>query len=129
MARLKYTKTETQIVTGVQINLETDGVRYVKWGSNQYCKAGDWLVNNDGECYTIEKDSFAKSYKEISPGRYVKSGTVWAEQASEDGSVMTKEGISKFQAGDYIISNNEDGTDSYTIQKGKFELTYRLESE
>lgn len=127
MPRMKYKKTSEQAVTGVQINLETEGLCYIKWGGEQRCKSGDWLINNAGECYTVEEESFAKTYSEVSPGRYVKTGTVWAEQSKEDGSVKTKEGTSKFLAGDYIVSNNEDGTDAYTVPKKNFEKWYTLD--
>jgi len=126
MTRMKYKKNDRQIVTGVQINLQTEGIDYIKWGGPQHCSAGDWLVNNNGECYTVEQESFANTYKEVSPGRYVKSAPVWAEQAGKDGTVQTKEGVSKFQAGDYVVSNNEDGTDAYTVPKETFEAAYTL---
>ena len=124
MARMKYQKSHTQILTAVQINLQTSGLCYIKWGGEQHCKSGDWLVNNDGECYTVEQESFAKTYSEVSPGRYIKSAPVWAEQSKQDGTVKTKEGVSQFKAGDYIVSNNEDGTDAYTVPKATFEEKY-----
>ena len=129
MTRKKYQKRKVQVVTGVQINLETEGLCYVKWGGEQHCKSGDWLVNNAGECYTVEQESFANTYKEIAPGQFVKAGPVWAEEAETNGSVSTKEGVSQFQAGDYVVSNNEDGTDAYTVPKAKFEERYKLVNE
>ena len=120
----KYKKKSPQIVTGVQLSLVTEGFDYEKWGGKQHCKAGDWLVNNDGECYTVDQESFANTYVQVAPGQFIKSTPIWATQAEESGSVRTKEGKSEYVAGDYITCNNEDGTDTYTIPKAKFETTY-----
>jgi len=124
MNRRKYKKIEKQIVTGVQLSLETSGFNYTKWGSEQHCKAGDWLINNDGECYTVDQDSFANTYTEVAPGQFIKTTAVWAIQAEVSGFINTKEGQSAYMAGDYLVSNNEDGTDSYAVAQTKFEKTY-----
>ena len=52
--RRKHVKRATQFVTAVQVDLELDGFTYRKWGGTQRCKRGDWLVNNNGEVYTVE---------------------------------------------------------------------------
>lgn len=124
MTRKKFHKRERQVVTGVQLDLDTDGFVYRKWGAEQQCKAGDWLVSNNGDVYTISQQSFASTYKEIEPGRYMKVAPVWAHQADRSGSVKTNEGSTDYQAGDYIVSNNEDGSDSYAVSKDKFEEMY-----
>jgi hypothetical protein len=41
--------------------------------------------------------------------------------------VVTKEGKSHYQSGDYLVYNNEDGTDAYCISAAKFESMYELE--
>jgi hypothetical protein len=38
--------------------------------------------------------------------------------------VETKEGQSHYRAGDYLVSNNEDGSDAYAISAAKFESMY-----
>jgi hypothetical protein len=38
--------------------------------------------------------------------------------------VNTKEGSSHYQKGDYLVYNNQDGTDSYCVSADKFESTY-----
>ena len=58
------------------------------------------------------------------PGRYVKVVPVWAEQAHEDGSVTTKEGVSHYRAGDYVVSNDAEGSDRYCIDRARFEEMY-----
>jgi hypothetical protein len=52
----KYLKKTASQVVAVQLDLETDGLTYQKWGGTQTCKAGDWIVNNDGDVYTVDRD-------------------------------------------------------------------------
>ncbi len=125
-ARRKYKKKQTSFVTAVQLNLDTEGFVYNKWGGKQVCKRGDWLVDNNGDKYTVAQKSFAKTYKFVSPGVYIKSAPVWAEVAAKAGKVKTNEGETAYRAGDYLVSNNEDGTDAYAISAEKFESMYDL---
>ncbi len=125
-ARRKYKKKQTSFVTAVQLDLDTEGFVYNKWGGKQVCKRGDWLVDNNGDKYTVAQKSFAKTYKFVSPGVYIKSAPVWAEVAAKAGKVKTNEGETAYRAGDYLVSNNEDGTDAYAISAEKFESMYDL---
>lgn len=104
-----------------------DGFVYQKWGAEQRCKRGDWLVDNDGDVYTVDGDVFERTYRKLSPGVYVKSTPIWAEVAESPGAVDTKEGKSHYEAGDYVVSNNEDGSDAYCISAEKFEAMYELD--
>ncbi len=122
--RKKYVKREKSQVTAVQLDLDTPGFAYQKWGHEQHCKAQDWIVNNDGDVYTVDKESFAKTYRQVSPGLYQKVGPVWAEVAASDGSIDTKEGTTTYKAGDYLVFNDEDGKDGYAVDKGTFEEMY-----
>ena len=122
----RYRKRENKIVTGVQLNLDTEGLTYFKWGSQQRCKAGDWLVDNDGDCYTISADSFSKTYEKVAPGQFVKVALIWAHKVSESGRVKTREGYTEYEPGDYIVSNDQEGSDSYAVSKAKFEAMYEL---
>lgn len=124
MNRKKYCKRQQQVVIGVQLDLQTSGFTYEKWGSRQKCKSGDWLVNNNGDCYTISEESFAETYSQIAPGQFVKIAAVWASQAEASGKVKTNEGYTEYSAGDYIVCNNKDGTDSYAVLKLDFEKMY-----
>lgn len=124
MSLKKYKKKKPQIVTGVQLKLDTKGFNYIKWGGEQFCKPGDWLVNNQGECYTVDQESFELTYSEVAPGQYIKTAPIWAKQTDTAGLISTKEGKSAYKAGDYITCNNADGTDTYTIPKDQFEKTY-----
>jgi hypothetical protein len=111
-------------VTAVQLNLDTDGIDYTKWGARQHCKRGDWIVDNGGDVYSVDQDSFAKTYRRLGPGVYLKKTPVWAEVADKAGSVHTKEGVSHYERGDYLVSNNEDGIDAYRITAETFEAMY-----
>ncbi len=125
--RQRYRKKAGQSVRAVRLDLEFDGFTYRKWGAEQRCRQGDWLVDNQGDTYTIDADVFAKTYREIDPGVYVKSTPIWAVVATEAGEVETVEGVSHYEAGDYVVSNNEDGTDGYCISAAKFVEMYELD--
>lgn len=122
--RQRYRKKTDQFVIAVQLNLDTNGLHYKKWGGEQHAKRGDWLVDNQGDVYTVEQQAFVQTYKPLRPGIYLKSTPIWAERATAAGSVRTKEGHSHYQAGDYLVSNNEDGTDAYCIGAEKFLSMY-----
>ncbi|MGB5615803.1 MAG: hypothetical protein WBM78_03110 [Desulfobacterales bacterium] len=125
--RRRYRKKADRFVIAVRLDLDTDGFSYRKWGAEQRCKRGDWLVDNEGDIYSVDSDVFAKTYRRVSPGVYVKTGPVWAEVATAPGSVVTNEGKSFYKAGDYLVYNNEDGTDAYCIGADKFESMYELD--
>jgi len=122
--RLKYQKKPDQFVVAVKLDLQTEGFTYRKWGAEQRCKSGDWLVDNNGDVYTIDSEVFDRTYRKLGPGTYVKTTPIWAKRATQAGSVETQEGRSHYEAGDYLVSNNEDGTDAYCISSDKFEAMY-----
>jgi hypothetical protein len=122
--RRQYVKRASQFVVAVQVALQTEGFTYEKWGSTQTCKPGDWLVNNDGDTYTIDRDTFARTYTPMGPGTYFKTTTVWAEVASEAGEVRTKEGTTHYEPGDYLVYNKPDGSDAYAVSRTVFERMY-----
>jgi hypothetical protein len=123
-SRQRYVKREMEFVVAVQLDLDTPGFTYEKWGSTQTCKAGDWIVNNAGDTYTVDRDTFARTYRPSGPGRYVKVTPIWAEEAAESGEVRTKEGITHYDAGDYLVFNEPDGGDPYAVTKDEFERMY-----
>lgn len=126
--RRRYVRRPDRPVAAVRLSLDTDGFVYRKWGGEQRAKPGDWIVDNDGDVYSIDAESFARTYREISRGAYVKTTPVWAEQAPAAGSVKTKEGVTHYQAGDYVVWNNSDGSDAYAIDAAKFEALYVLDT-
>ncbi|MFT3717307.1 hypothetical protein [Pseudorhodoferax sp.] len=123
-SRQRYRRRPGRPVAAVQLRLDTEGFAYRQWGAEQRCKPGDWLVDNAGEVYTVDAESFARSYRAVGVGAYVKTAPVWAERATAAGSVATKEGRTHYAAGDYLVSNAEDGTDAYAVEAAKFEAMY-----
>ena len=122
--RLKYVKRATVPVVAVPLELETDGFTYEKWGSVQRCKAGDWVVNNGGDIYTVDRQTFERTYRQVGAGTYAKVTPVWAEVAREPGCVSTKEGVTHYRGGDYLVFNEEHGGDAYAVSAEKFEAMY-----
>lgn len=120
----KYRMKGEAAVTAVQVDLDTGGFSYQKWGGTQSCKAGDWLVNNEGETYTVDRESFEATYSQVSPGVYTKTAPVWAEVAEEPGAIETKEGVTHYEAGDYLVFNGPDRQDGYAVRAKKFEAMY-----
>lgn len=59
----------------------------------------------------------------------MKTTPVWAEQAKVAGSATTKEGVTRYEAGDYLVSNKSDGTDEYAIGARQFESLYVLNDD
>lgn len=121
---VKYRKKADQAVTAIRLDLDTPGIRYRKWGSVQRAKRGDWLVENDGEVYTVESRSFSRTYRRVEPGRYVKRTPIWAEVASEPGHVRTKEGATRYKRGDFIVQNKRRGGDAYAMSAKRFNAMY-----
>ena len=126
--RRRYRKKANQFVVAVRLALETDGFSYTKWGAIQRCKPGDWLVDNGGDVYTVDGKVFSETYRPLSPGLYVKTTPVWAAVATAPGHVATKEGASHYDTGDYLVSNNEDGSDAYCVGAATFEEMYELDA-
>ena len=123
----KY-KAKKITVVAIQIPEDSKGLEYEKWGSIQFAKPGDWLVNKLGETYSIDAESFANTMKPLDRvGHYYKFSEIWGEVAVDSGVVETKEGTSQYVEGDYLVSNNEDFTDKYCISKEKFEKLYEVD--
>ena len=123
-ARQKYVKRERTQVVAVQLDLETSGFTYRKWGGEQTCKPGDWIVNNGGDVYTVDRDTFARTYRAEGQGLYRKVAPVWAERVDRADAIKTKEGVTHYQAGAYVVFNDEEGQDGYAVTAPSFEAMY-----
>ena len=121
-----YRKKDECFVVAVKLDLDTKGFNYFKWGAKQTCKPGDWLIDNDGDIYTIDQEVFSRTYRKVSSGMYVKTTLVWAGVATDSGRILTKEGSSQFEKGDFLVYNNKDGTDGYCMSASKFKSMYEL---
>jgi len=42
-----------------------------------------WIVNNDGDIYTVDRDTFARTYGAVSTGIYKKLAPVWAGKEAQ----------------------------------------------
>lgn len=122
--RKRYRRRHNTWVTAVRLGLRTEGFEYRKWGHVQRCKPGDWLVERDGEIYTIDRQVFARCYRQRSPGRYEKVTAVWAEKVSEAGSVRTHEGRTDFEPGDYLLYDAAEGGQGWAMQAERFHHLY-----
>lgn len=125
--RRRYKKKASSFVTAVRLDVETEGFTFQKWGAEQRCKRGDWIVDNEGDVYTVDAEVFARTYRKLSPGVYVKTTPVWAEVAAAAGAIDTKEGKTHYEQGDYIVFNEEHGGDGYAVTATKFEAMYEPE--
>lgn len=125
MSRLrKYVRRADTLVTAVQLALDTDGFAYRKWGGVQQASAGDWLVDNGGDVYTVERETFERTYRKVGPGVFKKDQPVWACVADQDGKITTKEGETHYRAGDIIVFNDEQERDGYAMTAAAFEKLY-----
>ena len=122
----KYVRRDGTPVTAVQLDLDTDGFTYRKWGGVQSASRGDWLVNNGGDVYTVERETFERTYQNVSSGEYVKVQPIWARKADDDGKIQTKEGETSYKAGDMIVFNDEDEIDGYAMAVKSFNRLYKL---
>lgn len=122
----KYRKRIAQTVVAVRIDLDTKGITYRKWGGLQRAKAGDWLVKNGPETYTVDSRVFAKTYRRLRPGIFFKKAPIWAKVATESGVVATKEGSSRYKRGDYLVFNEKGGRDGYCMSAARFKSLYQL---
>jgi hypothetical protein len=122
--RRRYRRRPDRPVIAIQLALDTDGLVYRKWGGEQHAKPGDWIVENDGDTYTVDANVFAQTYRPVGKGHYVKTTPVWAARVSAAGIVHTKEGATHYAAGDYLVSNDADGSDDYAVDAGTFESLY-----
>jgi cell wall-associated NlpC family hydrolase len=123
--RLKYVKRPTRTVTAVQLALKTRGFTYQKWGAVQRCKAGDWIVNNEGDVYTVDRSTFRRTYRKVRTGVYLKTTPVWAEVAAAAGRVKKKEGMTNYRRGDYLVFNEKHSGDPYAVAAKDFKAMYK----
>lgn len=81
-------------------------------------------MNNDGSVYTVDGEVFARTYRPVGPGLYEKHTTIWAQPAAVAGAVSTLEGETHYEAGDYLVWNDPEGSDTYAIPRARFEELY-----
>ena len=125
MAELaKYRRRVEVTVVAVRLDLDTDGFTYRKWGAEQLCRAGDWLVNNAGTTYTVGATAFADAYREVSPGVFAKEDPVWVERAATSGTMPTKDGMVDFAPGDMLVFVDPDRIEGLPMSAEQFDEQY-----
>jgi hypothetical protein len=60
----------------------------------------------------------------VRPGLYEKIAPVWARPAEADGVIATKEGETRYRAGDMIVYNDPEGIDGWAMSSETFETLY-----
>jgi hypothetical protein len=127
--RRRFLPRPERTVVAIRLPRDANALVYRKWGGEQRAKPGDWLVDNDGDVYTVDAEVFRRTYRAAGHGIYVKTTPVWAERATQAGSVKTKEGSTQYEAGDYVVSSDPDGDDRYAIPAARFDALYMLDPE
>ena len=127
--RRRYVRRPDRPVTAVRLPLDSQGLIYRKWGGEQRAKPGDWLVDNDGDVYTVDARVFARTYRKVAKGAYVTKTPVWAQRATTAGRVKTTEGSTRYRPGDYLVSNGRDGSDAYAMTSKKFKDLYTADED
>src|ERR1041385_1988859 len=120
----RYKRRQQTLVIAIQLDLDTEGLTYRKWGGTQHAKRGDWIVNNQGDVYTVDAASFRTRYQEASLGLYQKVGDVWSEKATSAGAIETKEGTTDYGPGDFLVFNDPDRKDGYAMKPDIFHRLY-----
>ena len=59
--RRKYKKKVTSFVTAIQLDLGTEGFVHLKWDRRQACNRGDWLIDSNGDEYTVSPESYSRT--------------------------------------------------------------------
>ena len=72
----------------------------------------------------MPRNVFARTYGMISPGLYEKTTSVWARVAESPGTITTKEGETRYAAGDMIVFNDPEGRDGYAMRVETFAELY-----
>ena len=125
----KYVPKSNATVIAVQIDLDIEGFTYVKWGAEQRCSRGDWLVDNHGDVYTITDDTFTRTYRMERPGLYRKITPVWARVAHAKGTVLSEEGETEYEPGDYVAFHAPGAELGWAVKPAKFRERYDLAPE
>lgn len=120
----RYRRKAGNEVIAVPLDLDTEGFTYEKWGGTQRCKPGDWIVDNGGDVYTVDRETFERTYRRVTPGVYAKHADVWAKVVDTAGTIRTKEGSTDYVAGDWLVFNDAEGRDGWAMSAEKFAELY-----
>jgi len=119
-----YKRKTAGTIVAIQLKFEELHFTFKKWQASQKCKSGDWLVENQGDVYTVDEEEFARTYEKVSKGIYKKTSIIWANQAQSIGHIKTIEGKTHYKNGDFLIANEKNGEYLYAISNKKFHQLY-----
>lgn len=107
--KIKCTKNAPEEVA-IQLQSGTTGFSYHKWVTSQSCKPGDWIVKNAFDMYTVDENSFSRSYRAASLSCHRIFSPVRASMVGLGCTNESKEGFTQCQAGTTVAlmtSKNE----------------------
>lgn len=113
------------IAIQIRLDLEAGGIAYRKWDSEQWGKRGDWLINDDGDTYTVSAENFANDYELSESGLYRNTAKVWAEEATGSGFVEIRGGTAPFVEGNMLVFSDPDRKEGQVFFYNKFNRLYR----
>lgn len=131
-----YRRRDNTPVTGIPLDLiaKPDNqtgdplFTYHRWDNPQTAKTGDWLIKNADEIYTVDRETFENTYCPTdTDGQYIKTSKVWAKRATEPSTIQTREGSTRYDAGDWLVYNDPRGQDGYAISADRFLELYESE--
>lgn len=91
-------------------------------GSALSARAGDWLITDGVQEWTVEADIFARTYRRLPDGRFAKDAPVDAVRTDRPLDVPTLEGVARAEAGDWVL-RGVDG-ELWPVSDAYFRSTY-----
>jgi hypothetical protein len=93
-------------------------------GAPMQAEAGDWeLTDDSGGRWTVQPETFARSYRRLLDGRYAKVERVNAVQLTSELQVPTAEGVSPARAGDWLLRDADGAV--WPVPDETFRARYR----
>lgn len=74
-------------------------------GSTLWGQPGDWLVETDGERWTVDGEVFQRTYEHLEADVYRKVTPVLAAKLAHPDSVESREGVVNAERGDLLVCN------------------------
>ncbi|MGQ7787939.1 PGDYG domain-containing protein [Nesterenkonia sp. K-15-9-6] len=93
-------------------------------GAVMEAKPGDWIVDDDGQQWSVDAEVFAETYEAVSEGRYRKTGEVRARQIAQPTSLETLEGSDQLDAGDWVVQNASG--ECWGVSDARFRRRYQV---
>lgn len=98
-------RTFRRVGTVLSYQLDTDHEWTTSGGDVLVGRAGDWLVSNDSDMWTVAADVFERTYEQLPNGRWRKTALITAVRATERTTIQTLEGPAVAEVGDWIATN------------------------